>query len=111
MGVVIPVMRRRAFGATCLLLLFVVACAPWAPSSSDETSGPRATPPIDAAVAIEIASAPAPPDASTSPKTDAPAPPATHGCLRQRKSFVYRCSGVPPRPGEPNSTPTLACDR
>jgi hypothetical protein len=27
-----------------------------------------------------------------------------------RQTFVYNCSGVPPGPGESNSSPTTACD-
>jgi hypothetical protein len=31
--------------------------------------------------------------------------------MRTRATHVYRCSGVPPGEGEPDSSPTTACDR
>jgi hypothetical protein len=46
-----------------------------------------------------------PPDAA--PAVVAPLPP---GCMRQRKTHHYRCSGVPPGPGEANSREVLVCD-
>jgi hypothetical protein len=30
--------------------------------------------------------------------------------MRTRQTHVYRCSGVPPAKGEPNSTPITVCD-
>jgi hypothetical protein len=32
------------------------------------------------------------------------------GCMRQHTTFVSRCSGVPPEPGEPNGAETTVCD-
>jgi hypothetical protein len=36
--------------------------------------------------------------------------PLPAGCMRMRKTFVSRCSGQPPDPGEPSNTPTTVCD-
>lgn len=36
-----------------------------------------------------------------------PLPP---GCKRQRKTFVYNCTGMPPGDGESNTSPATVCD-
>ena len=104
---------------TACFLVLLLGCAPEpAPRSipvpaSATPAAPDATPAApDAAPAApepaDAAPAPAPPDAAPAPAAAAPLPP---GCLRQRQAFIYRCSGMPPGPGEPNATPTTVCDR
>ena len=38
-------------------------------------------------------------------------PPAAAGCLRQRQTHRYRCIGLRPGEGEPNTYPVTVCDR
>src|SRR5687767_2967402 len=66
------------------------------------SSAPPASEPVIAAPLVIAA-----PDAAPSPVAPAPAP----GCMRQRQTFQYRCSGVPPGPGEANAWPVLTCDQ
>jgi hypothetical protein len=77
---------RCAFLECVAILLAVTACAKSQPAS--DTASPAGS------------------AASTSTKA-----PLTPGCMRERKTHVYRCSGVPPEEGESNSSPTVACDR
>ncbi len=84
----------RALVATCLVAL---ACSSTPPRTEQTpgTGGPLVVTPLDAATADATAVA---------------TPPPPPGCMRQRTTFQYRCSGVPPGPGEPNGYEVAVCD-
>jgi hypothetical protein len=50
-------------------------------------------------------------EGSQAPGLRARPPLTARGCMRERETNVYPCSGVPPAEGEPNSYPAIACDR
>jgi hypothetical protein len=78
----------------CLLLL--LGCGP---------AVPPAQPPavVDAGAVAAVATL----DAAAVVAVDAALPP---GCRRQRQAWQGRCSGVPPRPGEPDGAMVSVCD-
>ena len=76
---------------------------------SEPASGDEASAPGDEASAPGGAQLAAPDDDDRSDAGSAAPLPA--GCLRQRKGFLYRCSGMAPRPGESNVVEVMVCDR
>jgi hypothetical protein len=81
----------RTIVAACLVAL---ACSSASPRNEPPPAGLPSLPPPDAAVWV----------------TAAPPAPLPPGCMRQRTTHQYRCSGVPPGPGEANSYEVTVCD-
>jgi hypothetical protein len=85
-----------------LLLVALLGCGPGAAPRNQPSplpSGIDAAPAIDAVAAIDAAPATAASDAALPP-----------GCRRQRLAHQGRCSGVAPRPGEPDGSEVRVCD-